>query len=70
MSTHPIGKGTTNVTVNMPDDLKRQLADLAEKSGTKSLGSYIKEVLRDYAEGGAVVEKPKVTRKRKPSKPQ
>lgn len=67
MSTNPIGKGTTNVTVNMPDDLKKQLAELAQASGSKSLGAYIKAILEDYSRDRAVIEPAKVVRRPKSS---
>jgi len=61
MSTHPIGKGTTNVTVNMPDNLRDELRKLAKKSGLK-LGAYLRAILRDYADSAAVVRPATVQR--------
>jgi hypothetical protein len=61
MSTNPIGKGTINVTVNMPQRLKGDLEKLAKKSGRK-LGSYVRALLEDYADGEATVGKPEVTK--------
>lgn len=46
MATNPIGKGTKNVTVNMPEELKKALQELADASGL-SLGHYIRAVLAD-----------------------
>ena len=46
MATNPLGTGTLNVTVNMPDTLKASLKALAKKSGM-SLGLYIRTVLEE-----------------------
>ncbi len=46
MATKPIGRGTRNVTVNMREDLKKALEQLATKSGM-SLGEYIRAVLEE-----------------------
>lgn len=59
MSTNPIGKGTVNVTVNMPEKLKGDLERLAKKSGRK-LGAYLRALLEDYSDGQAIVGKPEV----------
>lgn len=46
MATNPIGKGTKNVTVNMPEELRDALQELAKKS-EMTLGQYIRTVLED-----------------------
>ncbi len=46
MATNPIGRGTKNVTVNMPEELKQSLAELAKLSNM-SLGEYIRAVLEE-----------------------
>jgi hypothetical protein len=55
MGTNPIGKGTKNVSVNMPEDLQRSLAKLAEASGV-TLSAYIKAVLAEAALDGARIK--------------
>jgi len=49
MATNPLGAGTQNVTVNMPDHLKTSLKALAKRSGM-SLGLYIRTVLEEATE--------------------
>lgn len=54
MGTKPIGKGTSNLSVNVPQTLRNDLEELAEKSGMK-LGPYIRIVLASAAKKGARV---------------
>lgn len=44
--TNPIGAGTCNVSVNVPEGIKAQLQALADKSGLK-LGAYLRAVMAD-----------------------
>jgi hypothetical protein len=46
MATNPIGNGTKNLTVNIPDDLDRDLRKLAAASKMK-LGPYIRALLEE-----------------------
>ena len=46
--THPIGKGTVNLSVNMPVKLYNALKKIAEAEG-KSLGKVSREILQKGA---------------------
>ncbi len=67
MSTNPIGPGTVNVTVNMPDPLKKKLKVLADKSDV-SLNALANAVLADYAEKEVALSKPEIVLKKSPTK--
>ena len=55
MATKPLGKGTSNLSVNLPHQaLRDELESLAAKSGMK-LGPYIRIVLANAAQKGARV---------------
>jgi hypothetical protein len=54
MGTNPVGKGTKNVSVNMPEELRESLSRLADASGV-SLSAYIKGVLGEAAKDGATL---------------
>lgn len=47
-ATVPLKKGTVNCTVHMTSDLRKQLGDLAEKSG-KRIGEYCRAILENAA---------------------
>ena len=53
--TKPLGKGTGNLTVNVPIHLKNALLQLAEKSGV-TLPEYMRAVLIQAASGGLKIE--------------
>jgi hypothetical protein len=59
MSTNAIGKGTVNVTVNMPKHLKDEIDKLAERSGIKT-GAYVRALLANYANQRATIGQPPV----------
>lgn len=46
MATNPIGKGTKNLTINIPDDLDGDLRKLATASKMR-LGPYIRALLEE-----------------------
>lgn len=48
MGTKKLGKGTSNVSVNMPAELAEELRDLAKQSG-QSFSAYAKRVLEEAA---------------------
>jgi predicted DNA-binding protein len=54
MGTNPLGKGTKNVSVNMAEELRDELAKLADASGL-TLSAYIKTVLADAVKDGATI---------------
>ncbi len=54
MGTKPIGKGTSNLSVNVPQTLRDDLETLAAKSGMK-LGQYVRVILANAAQKGARV---------------
>lgn len=55
MATNPLGKGTVNVTVNMPTELRQRLQRLAEASHC-SLSEYLRRILTEAIESGVVWE--------------
>jgi len=44
MATHPLGKGTSNLQVNMPAEAKRTLGRLAFESGLPT-GEFIRRLI-------------------------
>lgn len=68
MSTNPLGKGTVNLTANIPESLKADLERLAKESGMK-IGQYIRLILAETAKSGTVVEQQVVTRAKKTARP-
>jgi hypothetical protein len=44
MGTNPLGKGMTNVSVNVPDQVRAQLGALADASGM-SLSAYLRAII-------------------------
>jgi ribosomal protein L30E len=64
MSTNPIGKGTVNLTANIPSELKADLERLAKESGMK-IGQYTRLILAEAVKTGTVVEQQVITRPKK-----
>ena len=56
MSSNPLGKGTKNVTANVPISLFLELTRLATISGVK-VGEYARTVLEDAAGQGIILRK-------------
>ena len=55
MPTHPIGRGTVNVTINMPIALRQRLQEFADASQC-SLSEYLRRLMADAADSGVVWE--------------
>jgi predicted DNA-binding protein len=55
MATNPLGEGTKNLSVNMPEKMKSDLETLASKSGL-TLGAYVRAILQEAVKDGDIVE--------------
>lgn len=51
MGTNPLGRGTTNLSVNVPQAMKDALQDLADASGMP-LSAYLRRVLKTVVDQG------------------
>lgn len=54
MSGNPLGPGTKNITVNVPDELREKLGELAKESGL-NFSDYLRAILKDAVESSATV---------------
>jgi len=52
---NPIGKGTVNIAINMPTDLKNCLASAATKNKLK-VSEYCRIILKDAVDRGVGIE--------------
>lgn len=52
-TTKPLGRGTKNVTANVPEKLKTDLEQLARASGL-GIGAYMRVTLAKAAENGTI----------------
>lgn len=59
MATNPLGPGTKNLSVSIPDPLYAALSELA---GSRKLGAYVREVLAKAAKSGVIYETRRTTR--------
>lgn len=55
MGTNPLGKGTQNLSVNVPSEMKEALQELADKSGVK-LSQYLRAILMKAVDRGTSFE--------------
>ncbi len=53
--TRPIGKGTRNISLNMPEQLRNDLVALAQASGM-TLSAYLRMILTRAVERGTVFQ--------------